>query len=166
MIPPSLKLWRAKGGDNYMAEKSSSLNENQVISSLEDFYKKAPHLPANIREVLVKIVPWIAVIFGVLTVLGGLALVGVSPVAMFGGVGNSVFALVSGVIAIVSGVLMVIAFPKLQKHQYAGWRLLFWVEVLNIVSSLLALSVSAVIGAIIGALIGFYLLFEIRSYYK
>lgn len=147
-----------------MAE--SSFNEKQIVSSMEDFFKKFPQLPANIREVLVQIAPWIALIFGILGVVAGLGAIGVSPVAVMGGVGNSMFLLVSGVLTIVSSVLMLMAFPKLQKHQYAGWRFLFWSEVVSVVASLLGITAASIIGAVIGALIGFYLLFQIKSYYK
>lgn len=144
----------------------SSFNEKQVIESMEDFFKKLPQLPANIREVLVKIAPWIALIFGILGVVAGLGAVGVSPVAVMGGVGNSMFLLVSGILTIVSSVLMLMAFPKLQKHQYGGWRLLFWSEAVSVVASLVGITPASIIGAVIGALIGFYLLFQIKSYYK
>jgi len=147
-----------------MAE--SSFNEKQVIESMEDFFKKFPQLPSNIREVLVKIAPWIALVFGILGVVAGLGAVGVSPVAVIGGVRNSAFLLISGILTIVSSVLMLMAFPKLQKRQYAGWRYLFWAEVVSVVASLVGITAASVLGALIGALIGFYLLFQIKSYYK
>lgn len=151
-----------------MAEKSTSMNEKELIRSMENFFIKAPHLPANIREVLVKIAPWIALIFGILGVIAGLGLVGVSPVAVLGGVGNSFLLVISGILTIISSVLMLMAFPKLQSHQYAGWRFLFWSEVVSFISSLLGIADNpgSIVGAIIGALIGFYILFEIKSYYK
>jgi hypothetical protein len=149
-----------------MAEKNNSFNEGQIVDSMGDFFKKAPHLPANVREILVKIAPWIALVFGILGVIAGLGAVGISPVAAIGGVGNSVFLIVSGVLTIVSSVLMLMAFPKLQKHQYGGWRLLFWSEIVSVVASLLGITAASILGAVIGALIGFYILFEIRSYYK
>lgn len=144
-----------------MAKQSMDL-----IATLEDLYKSAPSLPVNIREVLVKITPWIALIFGVLGVLGGLTAVGFSPLGVFAGIGSSVTLLLSGILTIVASVLMLMAFPKLQKHLYAGWTLLFWSEVVSFVSSVLSLSVGSVIQALIGAAIGFYLLFQIKSYYK
>lgn len=160
----------SKGGETYMAEKNNAVNEAQIIAAMDDFFSKAPHLPANIREVLVKIAPWIALVFGILGVLAGLGAVGVSPVVALGGVQNSAFVLVSGILTIVSSVLMLMAFPKLQRHQFGGWRLLFWSEVVSVVSSLLGITagnpVGTLLGAVIGALIGFYILFEIKSYYK
>lgn len=136
--------------------------KQDLIKALEDFFKKLPNLPASGREVLVSVVPWIALIFGILGVLAGLGAVGVSPLALFGGLSSSFTVLVMGVATIVASVLMLMAFPKLTKKAYKGWELLFWSEVVNTVAAVMALSV----GSILGVLVGFYLLFQIKSYYK
>jgi len=136
--------------------------KQDYIKILEDFFKKLPNLPANAREVLVSVAPWIAIIFGILGVITGLGAVGVSPLALFGGLSSSVTVLIMGVATIVASVLMLMAFPKLTKKAYKGWELLFWSEVVNTVAAVMVLSV----GSILGVLIGFYLLFQIKSYYK
>ena len=141
-------------------------NSMDLIVMLEDVYKSAPKLPENARETLVKITPWIALIFGILGVLAGLSLVGVSPLGLFGGVRNGAMVLISGVAAVVASVMMLMAYPKLQKRQMGGWVLLFWSEVVNIVSSLLTLSIGSVISTVIWAAIAFYILYQIKSYYK
>jgi hypothetical protein len=58
---------------------------------------------------------------------------------------------------------MVVAFPKLKAHKAEGWQLLFWVELINLVSIIVF---GGIIPAIIGGLIGFYILFQIKSYYR
>lgn len=146
-----------------MVNKDLDKAGKDLVVTLEDFFKKAPQLPTSARDVLVAITPWIALIFGILGVIAGLGLVGVSPLGLFGGVNVAVGALASGVLAILSSVLMLMAFPKLQKHVYGGWMLLFWSEVVNIVANLVTFNL---VGALIGGLIGFYLLFQIKSYYK
>ncbi|HVF69568.1 MAG TPA: hypothetical protein VNA13_03305 [Xanthomonadales bacterium] len=141
-----------------------------IIDTLEDFFKKAPAIPANGREALVKITPWLAIIFGILGVLGGLAGVGIltmfSPLAAFSGA-QGIASYGTGIIAawiwLASSVLMVLAYPGLKARKIGGWNWLFWSEVLNIVGSVVA---GSLINAVIGALIGFYLLFQIKSYYK
>ena len=149
-----------------MANTKKSFQGDDLIVSLENVFKGVPNLPANIREVLVKIAPWLALIFGILGIIGGLGAIGVSPIGVLGGVSNGAFLLVIGVLTIVSSVMMVMAFPKLNKGEMGGWKLLFWSEVISFVSSLLALNVGSIISALIGAAIGFYLLFQIKSYYK
>lgn len=139
---------------------------NDIIKTLEDFFKKAPSLPKSAQDVLFKVTPWFAIIFGVLGVLAGLAAVGVSPVAVFGGVGAGGMVLISGVLAIVTSVMMILAFPKLRKSQMAGWNLLFWSQAISVLSSVLAGGLNGIVGTVIGALIGFYILFQIKSYYK
>ena len=144
--------------------------KNDIIGTLEDFFKKAPALPANAREGLVKITPWLALIFGILGVLGGLAGVGLltmfSPLAIFGGA-SGVASYGTGVIAawiwLASSVLLLAAYPGTKARKMSGWNLLFWSEIINVVGSVLA---GSIVGAIIGGLIGLYLLFQIKSYYK
>lgn len=143
-----------------MAEKKNQLNE--LIPWMENIFKKAPHLPMNIQEVLVKIAPWLALIFGILGILGGIGAIGVSPIAFLGGVYASAFVLLSGFLALAASVLLLVAFQGLLKRHVKGWTLLFWAEVISAVASLLSLSV----GAVIGIIIGFYLLFEIKGKYK
>lgn len=143
----------------------------QLSKPLEDAYAKAPALPANIRELIVSIAPWLSLIFGVLMVLtgvGGLGLfTALSPItAMYGGVGYSAFLMVSSVVIIVQGVLMLLAFSPLKKRLVRGWNLLFWSEILAVVGSVVSLRVGSVVGAVIGAAISFYFLFQMRSYYK
>ncbi len=142
----------------------------QIAKPLEDIYAKVPSLPGNIREILVKIAPWLSLIFGVLMVLTGVGGLGVltalSPfVAAYAG-GMSVFFLVSSIVVILQGVLMLLAFSPLKKRVVRGWNLLLWSEVLAVLSSVVTLSVGSVIGALIGAAISFYFLFQMRSYYK
>jgi hypothetical protein len=143
----------------------------QFAKPLEDAYTKVPALPANIKDLLVTIAPWLSLIFGVLMVLtgvGGLGLfTALSPfTAMYGGVGYSAFLVVSSVVIIAQGVIMLLAFSPLKKRVLRGWNLLFWSEVLAIVSSVVTLRVGSVVSAIIGAIIAFYFLFQMKSYYK
>jgi hypothetical protein len=142
--------------------------DNQLVTQMDDMFAKAPALPASAKEVLVTITPWVALIFGVLGIFAGLAGIGLLTafsglIALGSGVQSAAGSIVGAVLTLVSSVLMVMAFPKLNKHMYAGWMLLFWSEVVSVVSSLVALNI---IGAIIGGLISFYILFQIRSYYK
>jgi len=135
---------------------------NSIVTSLEKIFKDLPHLPENIREVLVKIAPWLALVFGAFGVLAGLTAMGFSPFAMFGGVRTGMMVFLTGALTIVSSVLMLLAYPKLAKKQYQGWIYLFWAEALNAVYAVLIVSV----GSILGVLIGLYILFEIKRYYK
>jgi hypothetical protein len=150
-----------------MAKKTSSFN---LVGTLEPYFEKAPAMPKKWQLNLVKITPWIAVIFGVLGVLVGVSSFGIfsvaSPFVAMGGA-DGVSAVGSGFLALaillISSVLMLMAFPGLKGNKVSGWNLLFWSQVVSIVGSVVELHL---VNAIIGALIGFYLLFQIKSYYK
>lgn len=148
-----------------MANNKGFQGDN-VITSVENVYKNTPSLPANIKDVLVNIIPWLSLVFGVLGIVGGLGAVGISPVGAMGGVQSGALLLVTGVLTIVASVLMVVAFPKLRKNDYGGWKLLFWSGVVSFASSVLTLSVSSIIFSLIWAAIIFYLLFQIKGRYK
>lgn len=134
-----------------------------LIKTLEDFFAKAPALPANVREIIVKITPWLALIFGILGVIGGLGAVGLSPVAAVAGVDQSVLLVIAGILSIIGSVLLLMAFPKVKAHKLEGWKLLFLSQVVGVLSSVIS---GAILGAVIGGLIGFYFLYQIKSYYK
>lgn len=141
---------------------------DQYIKMLGDWFKKAPALPKSATDILVKIAPWFALIFGILGVLGGIAATGLlaalSPfVALGGGIGVATGGIVGGILVVVSAVLMVLAFPGLKDRKVNGWNMSFYSQVVSIIGSIVALNL---VGALISALIGFYILFQIKSYYK
>lgn len=138
---------------------------------LDGSYSKLPALPKGADEFIVSVAPWLALIFGVLSILIGISgfglLTALSPFAAVAGAsGYAVTALVSSLIVLVEGVVMLWAFPSLRKRAVKGWDLLFWVLVLGILSSIVSLSVFGIVQAVIGALIGYYFLYQIKSYYK
>lgn len=145
-----------------MASSSQS-----IISSVEDLFKKLPNLPKNITDVIVTITPWIALIFGILGVLGGIAGLGIltafSPVLVLGGSASSAgMGIISVILGLASSVLLLMAFPGTKTRKLKGWNWLFWSEAVNTVAAAIAFSV----GGIVFALIGFYIIFQIKSYYK
>lgn len=138
-----------------------------LITTVGDWYAKLPNLPKDARELLVKITPWVALIFGLLGVLGGIAglgiLTAVSPLAMMGGesrvLGSGMFA---AILMLVSAALLLAAFPGTKNRKEQGWKFLFWSEAVSVLSAVLGFSISG----ILFSLIGLYIVFQIRSYYK
>jgi hypothetical protein len=144
-------------------------SSNVLVTNMQQWFDKAPALPAKWRELLVSITPYIALIFGVLGVLTALAGVGLltafAPLAVFGGMpGVSSYGggFIAAILWLVSSALLLAAFPGTRAKKKSGWTLLFWSEVVNLIGAVVALSF---VSGIIGALIGFYLLFQIKSYY-
>jgi len=137
-----------------------------VIKSLDDIFKKFPPLPANARETLFKIAPYLALIFGILGILAALSGLGLltafAPLAVMGGTKGYGIAYVSAIGLAISSVMMLIAYPGLKAGKIGGWNLLFYSEIVNIVASVLSIS----IGSMITAVIAFYILFQIKAKYK
>lgn len=145
-----------------------STNLDDWMKTLEGWFAKFPPLPASIKEIIVSFAPWLALIFGVLGVIFSIAATGflavLSPfIALGGGLGLATGGVVGGILMLIGSVLMLLAFPGLRDRKAKGWKMAFYSEVVSIVSSVVALNL---VGAIIGALIGFYLLFQVKSYYK
>lgn len=145
-------------------------SESNFVEMVESFFAKAPALPKNIKDLLVKFAPILNLIFGILGVLTGIAGLGIltvfSPFALLGGadVASSYGGGFLGALTlIVSSALMLAAYPGIKARKINGWNLLFWSEVVNIAGSIISLQI---VSAIISALVGFYILFQIKSYYK
>ncbi len=135
-----------------------------VVASMEEFFKKAPALPVGVKDFIVKVAPYLVVLGGIFGILGGLSNL-FMPQSTFVPVvlGNSWAFKLSALLNIVASVLMVVAFPKLKARKAEGWLLLFWIEMINLLSILVF---GGIISAVIGGLIGFYLLFQVKSYYR
>lgn len=133
--------------------------------------KKAPALPAKVKEILVQFAPWLVIISiilalpAVFVLLGAGAVVGMMmPYAPGYAAANFGWTYtVSTLVLGVSLVLNALAVPGLFARQKSAWNLVFYAQIVSAVSQLLT---GNVIGMIIGALIGLYLLFQVRSAYK
>jgi len=149
----------------------------QYVKILEGWFSKLPSLPTSAREVLVKIAPWIALIFGVLGVLGivsgvvgllGLGAFG-ATLAPYGGMaitGASFYGIIILLLSLIPTVLQLLAFPGLKARKIAGWNYLLYSLAASVVISVIGGGFGSVFGAVIGAAIGLYVLFQIKSYYK
>lgn len=148
-----------------MATKKSASQDWKAM--MEEWFNKLPPLPKNAQQAIVNITPWIALIFGILGVIGSLAGLGVigtlSPFMIMGGGFNAAGkSLLSVGVSLVSSILLLMAYPGTKNHKMQGWDMLFWSEVVSTLASLVAISLS---GVIFNA-IGFYLLYQIKSHYK
>jgi hypothetical protein len=150
----------------------------QLVKPLENLYAKAPALPVGAREFIVSIAPWVALILGILSVVGfALSLLGwgslaaVAPLAAGMHVGFTGLLLVASVLGLVSGVLYLLAFKPLQKRALKGWNLLFWVLLINAVSAVVSgvavfLNPFSIVWALVWLAIELYFLLQVKSYYK
>lgn len=147
-----------------MAKRSNSVD--QWIDRIGEYFKKLPELPRNGKDVVVSIVPWLALVFGILGLVGSLVGLGIftslAPLALFAGVRETNQAILIVLLGLVASVLMLAAFPGTQKRQEKGWRFLYYSEVVSLVLNVITVSLVG----ILFTLVGFYFLYQIRSYYR
>ncbi len=143
----------------------------QLETTLNEYFgKKAPAIPQNAKETIVKIAPYLAILSAVFTLpaifvlfgLGGLA----TSLAPFGGM-STVSTIptmwVSIALLIPVAILEVMAIPGLFAKTAKAWKYMYWSQIISIISSLVQFNL---LGAVISGLIGFYLLFQVKSFYK
>lgn len=138
----------------------------QLDKLFEDlFVKKAPGLSGKVKEWLVKAIPWLALIFGIIAVPGLLAAFGfgaiTAPFWILGG-GRTVGYLVGVLTSLAQVVMQLMAVSFLFKKAIKGWQLLYWGTLLGLVSAIFHISG---FGIIMSA-VSLYLLYQIKSYYK
>jgi hypothetical protein len=150
-------------------KEASVADANQVPKDLIgflDYYliRKVPfQIPDAGREWIVRFGPWLTLVFLALFLPVVLVALGLDTMltplagqADVTGFGYAAFLIVA------TFALMMLALPGLFARRKSGWTLLFYSELLHIVTSLVSRSI---IGGLIGGLIGLYILFQIRTLY-
>ena len=131
-----------------------------------DFYlvKQAPfQIPDGGREWIVKFGPWITVVLMILTLPILLFALGLGAIFIpFGGIGYaSGFGFLTLVVFVEVG-LMIAALPGLFARRMAGWRLLFYSQLISIVYNILS---GHIVSGVVFGLIALYILFQVRALY-
>ena len=154
-------------------------------AALAGVYKGAPKLSNNTKETLVKIWPWLALIFGIIQLFAALTLWRLTSrvnelVSYYGVVTNTnvgysgmdkFFIYTAIIILLIDAVILLMAYPKLAKRQKSGWDLLFLGSLLNVGYSIVNLPISGrgfgdFILSLLGSAIGFYLLYQVKEKYS
>ena len=145
---------------------------NKYLSQIEEklelyFGKKAPSMPENIKELIVKYSPYLSIIMLLLALPALLLAFGLTTIAMpFAYVGNlhTGFSFsFTALLSLISLILEVMAIPGLFKRSKKSWKYMFYASLISLLSSILALNLSSVV---IGGAISFYILFQIKALYK
>lgn len=157
--------------NNYAHSMAKGLFDQPQLNQLEDtlelyLVKKAPALPTNAKEIIVKFGPWITLILFVLSLPLVLALFGLgaflAPFSFMGGLSAGFNYTLAMVVLAVTLVLEGLAIPGLFKQQKRAWYLMYYAVLLGALSNLLQINIFSFI---IGTLISLYILFQIKSYY-
>jgi len=147
------------------------MNKNilvQVEEKLDLYFgKKAPVMTENIKELIVKYSPYIAIavlIFSLPALLLAIGLTSVAmPFAYMNAVRSGFSFSITSLTTLAALVFQVIAIPGLLKRTKQSWKYMFYASLISLLSSLLSLDLGSLI---IGGAISFYILFQIKSYYK
>lgn len=127
--------------------------------------KQAPPLPSNWKKFLTQAAPWFAVLSFVLGLPSLLAVFGfgalATPFAVLGQVRTLPYWFFFA-IALVQVVFSGLAIKPLFAREGHGWRLMFYSQLLSLLTSLRYLSVVSLALAIVSL----YLLYQIKSSYK
>lgn len=146
---------------------SSNTPSNEIMGFLELYLiKKAPALPNGFKSFVVALAPYLNVIGLVIALPAILLFFGLSaialPIAALGGVNSGTSTLVSIVFVLGSFVLEVVAIPGLFKKTKFAWNMIFYAELIAIVSGFMRFSLFS---SIIFPLIFLYVLFQVKEYY-
>ena len=156
-----------------MDKKATSSNDwksmlGQVESKLELYLvDKAPSIPKEWKELMVKVAPWLTLIMAVISLPAILAVFGLSailsPFAYLGGVRYGAGFTLTWIFSLAVLILNVLAIPGLFKRAKSAWYLLFYGALLSALQSLITFNLG---GLIIGTLLGMYILFQVKELYK
>ena len=141
---------------------------DSIISQLDLYFgKKAPQLPAGVKEAIVKYSPYLIIISLVFLAISLVSLLGI--VTGYGGlivaglVGGMTRIWISLIVAIIAGIIQLMALPGLFKRASKSWTLLLYAQVVMLIGNILS---TDIVGFIISAVVGFYILFQIRALYN
>jgi hypothetical protein len=124
------------------------------------FTKQLPPFPDNIKDLFVKIAPFLAIIGVVFGVLG----VGISalfsPLMWFAG---SIIYGLGMIFLLVMVVLEGLAIPGLFAQKKDGWKYMYYAQFVGVIYNL---CMGHWLSGLIGAFIGFWILFQIKEKYN
>ncbi|MBN1162488.1 hypothetical protein JXA34_01950 [Patescibacteria group bacterium] len=145
---------------------------DQLIETIETYVKKVPPLPNNIKEVIVKFAPWLAILSVVFSLPALLSLLGLNSYFNYMGISRYMYhSLGTGYMAkyyiaqaflVANLVLVGLSIPGLFSKSKSGWMFLFYSILVYGVHSLFTANI---VGGLLGLVISLYFLFQVKSYY-
>lgn len=141
---------------------------NGLIESLEKLFVNAPHLPPNVKDVIVKVAPYVALLLVIVGVADLFPLLGFGSLYSMSWWGYGYGWFYGGytlhfIFLAVTTVLWGLAFSGLKSRTMQGWQMALYAQLVSIAEHIV---IGDLIGAIVVALIGLYVLFEVKSLYQ
>ena len=161
---PELKVKKKSKFENFFAgEKTLG-----IIQKIDSIFIKLPHLPEKINRFISKLIPWIALVGGIISAI---AVVLSFTLALLSLIAFDLALILemtgSFLLILLNTLLLIRAFKPLKENNAVGWIYLFWANVLGIINTTINVinGDSNIILAVLGVFLGFYLLFEIGPFY-
>ena len=110
---------------------------NKIIGAIEKYNQKVPALPVKVKDIIVKIAPYLAIVGVIFSCLGLLSLFsflssgyGVMMAAYAGAmpIANLYIALIVSIVVVI---IYVIAIPGLFKRKKSAWNLMFYSQIVS-----------------------------------
>lgn len=140
---------------------------NKLESTLDLYFgKKAPSMPTGIKKILVAIIPWLTVIGIITGAYGLLVMLGITGIVVpfaYAGLNIGFNYLAATVYSVITLIIQIMAVQGLFKRQRKAWKLIYYLVLVNAVYLLITFNLG---GLVISTLLGFYILFQIKEYYK
>ena len=143
----------------------------KITDNLVDFFEKLPHLPERWRRVIVKVLPYFALIAGISSVISAIQNI-THPqrfnhwLSFYSGISPLYFYL-NAALSAVAAIIFLQAYQLLLEKKIEGWLLIFWATALGLLQNLLAIIFAwgGIAGTLFWGFVGFYLVYEVRSFY-
>lgn len=131
-----------------------------LIDQVGEYFKDLPHLPENIKNFLIKIAPFLALIGGILSL--------VSALTFFSGFIFYLPNLLTSILDLASAVFLLMAFKPLKEGNFLGWLYLYYSTLVSLIAGFIGVSYApmSLIWTLIWLVIDLYLLYEIRNGFK
>lgn len=133
------------------------------------WYKSFPEMPKGLTEFCVKLAPYLAIISAIISLFFA-PIVALISIAFITTKTSSVIffsTLILSVLFFLSGIILFPAYSLLKKRAQNGWLLLFWAEAVMALETVIRIIFGQTkIVSLFGTALVFYILFQMRSYYK
>lgn len=152
-----------------LVDKLTSKKAQGYANQVGGWFTSLPKLPKGLIEFFVKVVPYLALLSAIVAFIFGPIVTVLSIVFIFTTSGTFVFlsTLILAVLLFVSGLILLAAFSPLKKRQQNGWLLLFWAEAMMTLQTITRIVFGHTrVFSLLGTVLVFYVLFQMRSYYK
>ena len=154
----------------YINQAKDALGKLEALFE-EYLGKKAPAVPEHIKNTLVSLAPYLAIVTVVISAPALFALLGIgsmmSPFSEFSDAGYMMqyrFTFMIGAGALlVSAVFAALAIQGLFKREMKAWRLMYYSSLISFVATVLQ---GSLMSGLVGLIIGMYILFQIREKYR